>query len=109
MAAKRVKAFDGIGPAFSANITIDRASHTQVTSLAAPSLATKRENHMKTLQLTNRGTLRETRTKNRLADETAVRLCVAYWQQVRFVPLVNHVCANVSARNQPETLSANFS
>lgn len=65
--------------------------------------------HMKTLQLTNRGTLRETRTKNRLADETAVRLCVAYWQQVSFVPLANHMCANVSARNQSETLGVKFS
>lgn len=34
---------------------------------------------------------------------------VAHWQQVSFVPLVSHVCANVSARNQPETLGANFS
>lgn len=38
-----------------------------------------------------------------------VQLRVAHWQQVSFVPLVNHKCANVSARNQPETLSANFS
>lgn len=38
-----------------------------------------------------------------------VQLRVAHWQQVSFVPLVNHVCANVFARNQSETLSANFS
>jgi hypothetical protein len=38
-----------------------------------------------------------------------VQLRVAHWQQVSFVPLVNHACANVSARNQSETINANFS
>ena len=38
-----------------------------------------------------------------------VQLHVARWRQVSFVPLVKHVCANVSARNQSETFNANFS
>jgi hypothetical protein len=41
-----------------------------------------------------------------------VQLRIAHWQQVSFVPLINHACANVSARNhtqsQSETLVANL-